>query len=239
MEMLDIKTIILCALPLEAEPIVRVLQLKEIKSPIKMALNTRLFVGDHNVAILTMGYCDFHGVARIGITSAALVAWEAIRIFMPKLIINAGTAGGFMERGTCIGDVFLSKDKIYYHGRHMSGSMYDNYALGMYPCTNFEVYAQAIGAKAGTVTTSDSVKASKEDSVNLKRLGADAKDMEAAAIAEVCYLNTVPFVAIKSITDFVDSAVDTMMQFRHNQEIATSALASSVARLIDVLHPHG
>ena len=228
--------LILCALSLEAEPIIDALSLGPEDSLLPDCFSTRAFVRPEiGIRLVTLGHCDVNNVERIGGLSAALVSWEALRIYRPKLLINAGTAGGFEYKGAHIGEVFLSKGHIYYHGRHLGAAHYNNYAVGKFPCLNLQAFADLAGARLGIVSSSDSVLASPEDLRKMKNLETDAKDMEAAAIAEVCCFKEVPFVAVKAITDFVDSPLSTIEQFRKNYRLATENLAKVTVDLISIL----
>lgn len=233
---LDDEILILCALSLEAEPIIETLSLKQEDSPLPKRFNTRYFVKPEvGVRLITLGRCDVHNVERIGSLPAALVAWEALRIRRPKLLINAGTAGGFIHKGARIGEVFLSKGHVYYHGRHFGSARYKHYAVGKFLCFNLQGIANDTGAQLGIMSSSDSVLAPPEDLEKMKNLETDAKDMEAAAIAEVCCLNEVPFIAVKAITDFIDSPLSTVEQFRQNYRLATENLANVTMKLVNAL----
>ena len=228
--------LILCALSLEAEPIIDALSLRAEESLLPDCFSTRAFIKPEiGIRLITLGHCEVNNVERIGGFSAALVSWESLRIYKPKLLINAGTAGGFEYKGAHIGEVFLSKGHIYYHGRHLGAAHYSNYAVGKFPCFNSQAFANLVDARLGVVSSSDSVLASPEDLKKMKTLETDAKDMEAAAIAEVCCLNDVPFIAAKVITDFVDSPFSTMEQFRQNYRLATQNLANVTMKLVSVL----
>ena len=57
----------------------------------------------------------------------------------------------------------------------------------------------------GTIATGDSFIASgKKNSELIKRFGADAVEMEGAAVAQICHQRGIPFVVIRSISDSAD-----------------------------------
>lgn len=229
--------LIMCALSLEAEPIAKALGLDERPSPLPKSFSSRFFCDDagEKASLVTMGRCDRYMVDRIGLSSAAVVAWEGIRVLRPNLMINAGTAGGFIAKGARIGEVFLSNGRVAYHGRNMSAPRFSEFSLGNFACEDLTMYADIIGARLGKLSSADSVTASSDDLERMRALDIDAKDMEAAAIAEACYLSEIPFAALKAITDFVDSPIDTMEQFMANHEQATRSLAETMTKLIEVL----
>jgi 5'-methylthioadenosine nucleosidase len=236
MEDYGCENLIICALSIEAEPIVEQLNLTVFKSPLPQCLNAQTFIrSDIGVMLITLGYCSRHQVDHIGATPASIIAWESIRLIKPNLVINAGTAGGFLHRGAKIGDVYLSNKFVYYHGRHICSKKYHEYSVGKFPCADFGHLSNQIGAKLGVLSSSDSVIATHEDTMKMNALKTNAKDMEAAAIAEICNLNKTPFVALKVITDYVDCSIDMVVQFRDNHQKAAAALAVSVTKLVSAI----
>ncbi len=92
-----------------------------------------------------------------------------------------------------------------------------------------------MGAKPGRMTTGNSLDAPPVDLATMDRFGADAKDMEAAAVAWVCEHLGVDFLAVKAITDLVDHPEATAEQFRRNLGLATERLAAAVGSLVGAL----
>ena len=62
--------------------------------------------------------------------------------------------------------------------------------------------------------------------------GASVKEMEAAAVAWVCWLTGTPVFAVKAITDLVDHPAGTVEQFLANLGQATDRLASGLEELL-------
>jgi adenosylhomocysteine nucleosidase len=83
----------------------------------------------------------------------------------------------------------------------------------------------------GVVVTGDSFIASEQFGRRLReKLGADAVEMEGAAVAQVCYQQNVPFIVIRSISDRADkTAVADMQKF---QSIAAENSARLVAETV-------
>jgi nucleoside phosphorylase len=67
--------------------------------------------------------------------------------------------------------------------------------------------------------------------------GACVKDMEAAAVADVARLFGRPVMAVKAITDLVDSHVATAEQFLANLELATARLRDALLAVVDWCAP--
>jgi 5'-methylthioadenosine nucleosidase len=221
---------ILCALEIEAVPIVNSLQLSEEQCPFDKRLGFKFFASERpKICLLQFGKCPKNGIDRIGTQIAALAAWETVKTLKPTVIASAGTAGGFKAKGASIGDVFISDGGICFHGRHSSDPEYKSYETGNFP----SYVLKNLGAiKRGRVSSGDSVPLNKNDQEKMMVLDTDAKDMEAAAIAEVAYLANVPVIAIKAISDFVDSTEKTHSQFMINFKEATEKLAEAMSYLV-------
>jgi len=59
----------------------------------------------------------------------------------------------------------------------------------------------------GVIVTGDTFIASKDKCAELRaKLGADAVEMEGAAVAQVCYQREIPFVVIRCISDKADAS---------------------------------
>lgn len=152
----------------------------------------------------------------IGKVNAAICTQILIDDFNVNIVINTGVAGRVNEKLNP-GDVVISKDLVQHD---VDGTCID-YKPGQIPrmddyyfkadtklidtalkatkdITEFDVYI-------GRIATGDQVIA---DSKKLKWLketfDALAVEMEGAAIAHACYINSVPFVVIRSISDFAD-----------------------------------
>ena len=172
-------------------------------------------------------------------------------------MLSVGTAGGFSQRGACIGDVFLSTKCVFHDRRIPEGSnkqrnnqscgAVEEYGFGHFRSPNLIGLATAAGLKQGVVTTGDSLDSNNQDMQNMMSEGAVVKDMEAASVAWVCYHVGIPFAAIKAITDIVDEShgqnrsnknciTGTRDTFETNLGIACEALKdkiSLVLRLVD------
>lgn len=221
---------ILCALEIEAEPIVKTLHLSEKRCPFDERLGLRFFSSaSSNVCLIQFGKCPKSGVDRIGTQIATLATWETIKTINPKIISSVGTAGGFQSKGASIGDVYVSDGEICFHGRHIPVPEYKLFETGSFPS---HIIKNLGSLKKGLVSSGDSVPLNHHDQERMTSLNTDAKDMEAAAIAEVAYLAKVPMFAVKAISDFVDSSAHTHAQFLANFKAATDKLAEAMSFLV-------
>ena len=63
--------------------------------------------------------------------------------------------------------------------------------------------------------------------------GASVKDMEAAAIAYVAELASVPFFGLKVVTDIVDGDRPTQEEFFENLAAASASLQEKIPKVLD------
>ena len=156
----------------------------------------------------------------IGKVNAALSTTIMHEMFSPRLIINAGSAGG-LKKGLSVGDIVIS-DEVTHHD--VDATVFD-YKLGQVPQMpeNFKadkalvkivessIQALDLNCSIGLIATGDSFVGSNEQvSVILKNFPEVlAAEMEAAAIAQVCYQYNTPFVVIRALSDIAgkDSSI--------------------------------
>lgn len=192
----------------------------------------------HEVLIGIAGVHPLNEVDAIGTLSSGLLAHSLIARFAPRMIINAGTAGGFEAQGGRIGDVYLGAEHVVFHDRRIRlGSPFQLYGEGRRRVQHDSDLAARLGLRTGIVSTGDSLDATPEDLAQMSRLGASVKEMEAAAIATVCEIHGVPLVLLKSITDIVDTDLDadgnaTHEQFARNYAFAVERLTERLEQVV-------
>lgn len=87
----------------------------------------------------------------------------------------------------------------------------------------------------GTIVTGDVFVASDAKKTDLhKNLGADAVEMEGAAVAQICWQHNVPCLVIRSLSD--NAGVNASEDFRKYYKIAARNSAVLVTRIISQLH---
>ena len=204
-------------------------------------------------ALVVHGIDPAHACDRIGTETATLVAHLAVRSLRPKLVINAGTCGGFEGRGASIGMVYVPS-RYLFHDQRVDLPRFGDFARGVIDADaliaeggtsapagdprSTVAAAAAIGAQRGTLATGSSLDATPADMALFDREGVIAKDMEGAAIARVCRDLRTPLVAVKAVTDMVDHRADAAAQFTRNLARATDALSAALQRLLPTLAPH-
>ena len=190
------------------------------------------------VNIIVSGKDSRTKVDNVATQPATLMAYLIAKELKPDIVINAGTAGGFKSRGADIGTVYINTT-IVFHDRRIPIPGFDEYGIGNYPAVQTKKLISETGLKPGVISTGNSLDICPKDQKMLIKNKADAKDMEAAAIAWVCSIYAIPFIAIKSITDLIDSEKTTQAEFLTNLEYASNMLCEKVMKTIDFLIQNG
>ena len=145
----------------------------------------------------------------IGKVNAALGAQHMINEFHPDYIISSGCAGGHGD-DIRVQDVVVSTELTYhdvYCGAAIDNTTQYGQVQGLparYQADPFLLRkSRALDVKHGLIVTGDWFVDSKEKmrSIVAKFPDARAVDMESCAIAQTCYLNRVPFISFRIISD--------------------------------------
>ena len=188
-------TAIIGAMKIEVETLCKTFGAKETEKGIFVAEN-----GDDTVIICQCG---------IGKVNAASLTQRLIDKYSPNRIINTGTAGGLAE-GLNIGDIIIAEKAAYHDFKPVSivvDMLGDKYIYSDSSMVSTALTACAendIPHRVGTVVTGDcfvSTEAQRED-IFAEYPDALCTEMEGAAIAHVCFNNKVPFIIIRSVSDF-------------------------------------
>ena len=184
-------------------------------------------------------------ICGIGKVNSAICTQIMISEFKVDKVINIGVAGG-IGKDIIPGDIVIA-DSLVQHDVDATGF---NYKLGQIPrldtfdfktdeellnltlkaskdITNHKVYV-------GRIATGDQFIASPEKIRWIKEnFNAISCEMEGGSIAQVCYLNKIPFIVIRSISDNADSGAQS--SFDEFLEIAVenaSIILSNTIKLI-------
>lgn len=191
------------------------------------------YVNEYNGNKIVNACC---GIAKV---NAALCTQVLIDNFSPDCIINTGVAGG-MNSDVEVCDVVISTDVLPHD--------LDPHFLADYPpyCAVFKSDERLIEAAekvcgefginsfrgrivSGEAFISDSkVKASIQE-----RFNPHAVDMETAAVGHACYLNKMPFVSVRCISDNADD--EGAMSFDEFEKIAAKRVADIVLRMTEII----
>lgn len=218
---------ILCAGDTELEPFLA--HIKDAK--ITETAMLRCYEGtirDVRVAALYSGVCK---------VNAAAAAQILISIFHTDIIVNAGTAGG-MDKSVQLFDTVISEQTAYH-------DVADDILTEFHPWLDTVYFhsdprlLKAARKQAGqpgypvcfgtTVTGEQFISDEGREAIN-RKFAPLSVDMETAAIAHVCHVNQIPFIAVRTITDTPDHAG--IENFDRNCEKASAISAAIVLRLL-------
>ena len=189
---------ILCAGDTELAPFLEHMKGQQITEKAMLKFHTGT-INHVNVSAVYSGVCK---------VNAAIAAQLLIDMFHVDLIINAGTAGG-MKEGVQLFDTVIS-ERVIYH------DVADDILTDFHPWlkSNFFLADQELCAIAraysrtskhpvlfGTMVTGEQfIEDEKREEINQK-FDPLSTDMETAGVAHVCYVNRIPFLAVRPIPD--------------------------------------
>lgn len=233
------KILILVAMQTEANPIIDALKLSELINPLDATLpfkSYELIEAEQHILLMVSGIDPRYQVDNIGTQPATLIAYVGIQHFQPDLVISAGTAGGFASLGAKIGTVYLSDDEFLFHDRQIPLAGFDQQGAGHYPATNVRALAKKLNLPFGKISSGSSFTKYPDQLTQIEKSGAVAKEMEAAAIAWVCWLKQTPLMAVKSITNLLDRSESSERQFNDNFAVAVQKLTAELRRTLDAIN---
>ncbi len=204
----------------------------------------------------------------VGMTNAAMTTEELISRFHPRALVFSGIAGAIDSSvhigDLCVSSAWIAHDMLYagpdsvqpmpiraYSARNDSIESFWAFpadtglvarAAGIKAAS---LNLQNVGARAprilvgGTGVSGNSFIDNAEKRLWLnKRFGALVTDMESASVAQVCTVNGVPFVIIRSASDLAGGAKDATAEAQLDQffKIAAANSAGLVMELIGLVN---
>lgn len=178
-------------------------------------------------------------VCGIGKVAAAMCAQTMILKYSPECVINTGV-GGSLDPELHICDVVIAESLVQ-HDMDTSPlgdpvGLISGINIVNIPCDGRVTAALLKAAEAldgvrtatGVIASGDQFIASAEAKKRIvDRFGARVCEMEGAAIAQVCYINSVPFAIVRAVSDRADGS--SHMAY---EEFLPNA-AATAARLIE------
>lgn len=182
------------------------------------------------------------GVCKV---NAAIAAQLLIDKFRVTHIILTGVAGGLSGQ-LKIGDIVIAKEIAYHDVASKNLTKYHPYMEDMYfkPDNALlrlsEEAAQSIKINnkyyTGRIITGEAFITHNERASLIERFNPLCVDMESASIAHTCYVNSIPFIIIRAISDNADEkGAET---FENNVETAASnaiELAEEIIKKIQII----
>ena len=156
----------------------------------------------------------------IGKVNAAMGTTILLHHFKPDVVINTGSAGGYDEQ-LDVGAIVISDEVVH----HDVDATIFGYVWGQVPqmpatyqadaklCAIAEQAVATVGehkSAIGLIGSGDSFmyEPARVEDVRKKLPALKAVEMEAAAVAQVCYQLGVPFVVIRALSDIAGKASD-------------------------------
>ncbi len=183
------------------------------------------------------------GIAKV---NAGICVQILVDLFDVTHVINTGVAGS-LDAKINIGDIVLSTDACY----HDVDATVFGYKKGEVPQLGtasfvadeklrevakkaIKTAAADIGVFEGRVCSGDQFISSKEIKDNIKKdFDGMCTEMEGAAIAQGCFLNNIPFLIIRAISDKADGS--DIVDYPVFEEKAAKDCAALVIELIKLL----
>lgn len=182
-------------------------------------------IGQREIVVMKSG---------IGKVNAALAAQAMIDRFKPGFILSSGVAGGAGGRAGIL-DVVLADRVVYGDVWCGPGTMWGEAAdCPLYFITKDLGVEEDECVKKGLICSSDKFISTVEDVDFLRGNFPDvmAVDMESGAIAQTCYLNNVPFAAIRVVSD-TPGAGDNIAQYSDFWSDAPKATFRVVRKVLE------
>lgn len=181
----------------------------------------------------------------VGKVNAALCAQRMILQFGADFIINSGIAGA-VGAGLGIFDVVLSSDALY-HDMDAVAFGYKPTEIPQMECSDFPadkdmiekiervfpLVPQSAGHKlaVGRIASGDQFVAEKNRKGQIKKDCAPlCVEMEGAAVAHACFINKVPFVIMRTLSDMADDTAESTYSF--NEDIAANLSGAILLALL-------
>jgi len=227
---------IIGAMDEEVQQIVNVMEVEKVESKASMTFNMGKLSGK-DVVIVRSG---------IGKVNAAVCTQILVDDFGVDYVINTGIAGS-LKAEIDIADIVISDD-VLHHDMDASGF---GYALGQIPRMetlsfkaderlialakeSCEHVIPEVGVHIGRIVSGDQFISNKEvKNTIVSNFSGFCTEMEGAAIAQAAYLNNVPFLIIRAISDKADDSATMDYPTFEAQAIKHSVLL--IRELVDII----
>lgn len=171
----------------------------------------------------------------VGKVNAALCAQRLILKFGCTHIINTGIAGA-MASGLKVLDFVASTDAVY-HDMDATGFGYKKTEIPQMKCSDFPADGKMLEAARsafkefpaehklvfGRIATGDQFISDKEKKSAIQETCSPAcVEMEGAAVAHACWINEIPFVIIRCMSDMADDDGESIYNFNENEAASLS-----------------
>ncbi len=175
-------------------------------------------------------------VGGIGKVNAALCAETLINTYHPDFVLNIGISGG-LDASLQIGDFILGQDIVYHDVWCGEGNEYGQIQdLPLYYHSDANLIARLPQFKKGLLCCGDQFITDIKElrAIKNKFPQALAVDMESAAIAQTCYLQQMPFLCVRQISD-TPGAKHHQEQYNNFWQNAPQHSITTLKQILDIL----
>ncbi len=176
------------------------------------------------------------GIAKV---NAALCTQAAIDNFHPDCVINTGIAGG-MNSSVKVCDIVISTEVLPHDLDLHFLQDYPPYCGIFKSDMNLISIAEKVCNEAGInsfrgrIVSGEAFISSNEVKADIqKRLDPYAVDMESAAVGHCCFLNEMPYVSVRCISDNADD--EGAISFDEFEKIAAKRVAEIVLKMTELI----
>ena len=222
------KTGILCASDTELEPFLKYIQSPRITEKAMLKFYSG-YIGRTAVVAAYSGVCK---------VNAAIAAQLLIDVFEVGCIINAGTAGGMDERVRLF-DTVISERMVYHDVAEDILTEFHPWLEENCFQADRELYAAAerysreseFPILFGTMVSGEQFIEDERRSEINRKFAPLSVDMETVSIAHVCYVNNIPFLSVRTVTDTAEHKG--IENFEQNCEVASGRSAQIVIGILE------
>lgn len=224
---------ILCAGDREATPFIPMLEAARISEKAMLKVHEGSIDGVETAVL-------FSGVCKV---NAAIAAQILIDAYHCDAIINAGTAGG-MDLSVGLLDVVVGEETAYHdvevdvlsEFRPLEARRFFRADEGLLESARRTAAQFVRPVHFGRMVTGEKfIEDDGRDEINAA-FAPLSVDMETAAVAHVCCVNEIPFIAVRSITDTADHSGNG--EFWKNLQTASRISAEFVRRMLSEIRKY-
>ncbi|WP_210469128.1 5'-methylthioadenosine/S-adenosylhomocysteine nucleosidase [Sporosarcina sp. 6E9] len=193
-------------------------------------------IGNHEVILVKSG---------IGKVNAAMATTILLEKFRPDVVLNTGSAGGFGETLE-VGTIVISSE-VRHHDVDLTAFGYEYGQVAQLPAAfvgDEKLVKLAVAAveeigqhehAIGLIASSDTFMSNPDHVEKVRNLFPQiiAAEMEAAAVAQVCYQFETPFVVIRALSDIAGK--EATMSFEEFLPVAALHSTQVILRVISNL----
>ena len=220
---------IICAIRQEAKPFLKNLENRRFENH----SNKKVYHGTIDGISVMLCICG------VGMKKAAITAQKLIKDFNLSHIIMSGTAGGINSK-LKIGDTVVSEELVYHEGVSGIPILETSYRESerFKPGAELYEHVQRIIATDppdhkvcfGRISTGKKFVQKRNFKAVAREFDPLCADMESTAVAQICKMHSVPFIAVRSISDTKEKSG--VINFFRNVKLASNNSFVVVRKLL-------